>query len=352
MSGVVVTVGGELHAGWTAARITRSLEQAAGTYRLTLTDRDPGRTSPRPYRPGARAAVALDGDTVITGWIDSVRPRYDAGSHTVEVAGRDAVGDLVDCSAASEPGEWRGAPLEEIAAALAAPYGIDVVAVVDTGAPLARFRIEEGETVYESIERGCRMRAVLPISDGGGRLVLGRPGRARAGVVLRRGDTILAASGESDWTGRYSRYRVLGQQPGSDFLGAGAAAHVRAEATDPVVTRHRPLTLLAEQALDDAEAADRAAWEADVRAARARRLTVRVRGWRERGDTGPLWAPGVLVRVADDWLAVDTDMLVGAVLYELDDEGTRTTLSLAPPAAYSGRPEAEAEADGGWGWLR
>ena len=125
---------------------------------------------------------------------------------------------------------------------------------------------------------------------------------------------------------------------------------MRAEATDPVVTRHRPLTLLAEQALDDAEAAERAAWEADVRAARARRLTVRVRGWRERGDTGPLWAPGVLVRVTDDWLAVDTDMLVGAVLYELDDEGTRTTLSLAPPAAYSGRPEAEA--DGGWGWLR
>lgn len=351
MSSVVVTIGGERHAGWTAARITRSLEQAAGTYRLTLTDETPVRVWPRPYRPGARVAVSLGGDTVITGWIDTVRPRYDADRHTIEIAGRDAVGDLVDCSAASAPGEWRDTSLEEIAAALAAPYGISVVAVADTGAPFRRYRIEEGETVYEAIERGCRLRGVLPLSDGGGRLVLGRPGRARAGVELRRGDNILAASGESDWTGRYSRYRVLGQQAGSDFLGAAGAAHVRGEAVDPVVTRHRPLTVLAEQGLDDGEAAERAAWEADVRAARARRLTVRVRGWRERGDAGVLWSPGAIVRVVDDWLAVDTDLLIAAVLYELDGEGARTTLTLTPPAAWSAQPPPADDGEG-WGWLR
>lgn len=149
---------------------------------------------------------------------------------------------------------------------------------------------------------------------------------------------------------RYSTYRVLGQQPGNDFLGAAGAAHVRATATDPAVTRHRPLVVLAEQALDDAEAAERAQWEADVRAARARRVTVQVRGWRERGDTGPLWAPGRLAHVDDDWLGLDREMLISAVVYSLDSEGTRATLSLAPPAAYAGRIEPDPEPQG-WGWL-
>ena len=344
-----VTIGGTRHTGWTSAEVVRSLDQAAGTYRIALTDRDPDRVSPPAYRPGARVGVSLDGETVVTGWIDAVRTRYDASSHAVEIAGRDAVGDLVDCSAASEPGEWHKAGLEEIARALAAPYGVEVVAAVDTGAAFGRYRIEEGETVYEAIERGCRLRGVLPLSDGAGRLVIGRPGRARAGVELRRTANVLAASAASDWTGRYSRYRVLGQQPGTDFLGASQAAHVRAEATDPAVTRHRPLTVLAEQALDDTEAAERAAWEADVRAARARRLTVTVRGWRERGDAGALWAPGVLVRVEDDWLGVHADLLIGSVRSTLGDEGTRSTLVLVPPAAYSGRaPAADGE---GLGWL-
>lgn len=352
MSTVGVTIGDVRYAGWTAARVTRSLEQAAGTVRLTLTDRDPGRVPVRALRaPGARVRVALDGETVITGWIDAARQRYDAGSHSIELAGRDAVGDLVDCSAASAPGEWHGARLEEIVTALAAPYGIPVVAEVDTGAPFRRYRIEEGETVYEAIERGCRMRRVLPLSDGAGGLLLGRAARDRAGVVLRRGDTILSAHGESDWTGRYSAYRVLGQQPGGDFLGASQAAHVHGAARDPVVTRHRPLTLLAEQALDDAEAAERAAWEASARAGRARRLTVRVRGWRERGDVGPLWAPGRVVPVDDDWLGVHTDMLVVGVLCELDDAGTRTTLSLSSTTAWSDQPVV-VDDEGGQGWLR
>lgn len=348
---ITVTIDGVRHTGWTSAEITRSLEQAAGTYRLAMTERDPGRVSPRAYRPGAAATVEADGERVISGWVDAVRPRYDAGSHGIELAGRDAVGDLVDCSAASEPGEWRDARLDEIAAALAAPYGIRVTVEAHLGAAFRRFRIEEGETVYEALERGCRLRGVLPLSDGSGGLVLGRPVRSRAAVVLRRGETILSASGESDWRGRYGAYRVLGQQPGSDFLGASQAAHVHGEATDPAVTRHRPLTVLAEQALDDAEAVERAAWEADVRAARARRLSVEVRGWRERGETGALWAPGRVVRVEDDWLGVRADLLVGAVRYTLADEGTRATLALSPPAAYSGQPPAE-EAQEDLGWLR
>ncbi len=349
-----VTLAGRPYRGWTSVRVQRSLEQAAGSLTVTLSDRA-GADGPRlDLRPGAAVAVDLDGDRLLTGWIDSVRVRHDAGSHEIEASGRDAACDLVDCSAPSSPGEWRDAGLGEIASAIAAPYGVPVRAPAP-GAPLARFRIEEGETAYEAIERACRMRGLLPMSDPAGGLVLGRPARQRAAVALRHGVNVLAASAEATARDRYAEYRVLGQQPSSDLLGGDVAAHVAATAVDEGVDRPRRLTLLAEQALSDAEARQRAEWEASVRAARSRRAAVRVAGWREHGDRGPLWAPGALVRVVDDWLGLDRDLLVTSVTWLAGPDGAVCDLGLVPADAYDPaprpaprRPAATAGADAEW----
>lgn len=339
MSGVTVAIGGERYSGWLSASVTRSLDHVAGTVRLTLTDRHtPGQAA---IAPGAAIAVSAGGDRVIAGYIDTVRLRRAADSAEIEVAGRDATGDLVDCSAAGAPGEWHDARLEAIVADLVRPYGVRVATTGDTGAPYRRYRIEEGETVYEAVERGCRLRGLLPMSDGRGGLVLGRPGRHRAAVTLRGGVDILSIRVESDWSRRHSTYRVLGQQTGGWLIGAARAAHVAGEAVDPGISRHRPLVVLAEQAVDDVEAGGRAQWEADVRAARGLRVTVRVAGWRERGDVGALWEPGRIVRVIDERAQLDRDLLIASVAYSHDDPGgTLATLTLAPPAAYSARPVA------------
>jgi len=347
---VTLTVGGRRHEGWTAASVVRSLETVAGAFRLGLTERAPGEAAPRPVRPGDPCAVTLDGNPVVRGYIDAVRVGYDADGHGLDVAGRDAAGDLVDCSAAAEPGEWHNERLEAIAAALAGPFGIPVRAEADTGEPFRRFRIEEGETVFEAIERACRFRRLLPLSDGAGGLALGRPARSRAEGRLVRGDNILAAAGETGWIDRYSDYTLRGQQPGSDFLGAERAAHVAARARDPGVTRHRPLTLVGEQALDAAEAQERIEWEATVRASRARRASVTVQGWRETPN-GPLWAPGRLVRVTDDWLGLDRELLVVSTEQSIDDGGTLTRMTLMPEDAFSPAPaEAPAATQERTGW--
>ena len=92
------------HIGWTEATITRSLETIAGTFAVTLSERDPGETRPRVVRPGDRCRVELEDEAVIEGYIDAVTIDYDATSHTIAVRGRDATGDLVDCSAADRAG--------------------------------------------------------------------------------------------------------------------------------------------------------------------------------------------------------------------------------------------------------
>ena len=342
---VSLNIGGSEHVGWSEATVTRSLETIAGAFTCRLSEREPGETAPRVIRPGDDCRVALEGDTVLQGWVDAVTVDYDAGSHSISVRGRDATGDLVDCSAATEPGEWHNARLEEIARALCEPFGISVSRETDTGAPFRRFRIEEGESVFEAIERACRFRAVLPLSDGAGGLVLGSPSRSRTEVRLERGVNILSASGTASWLSRFSDYTLQGQQAGATWLNATEIAHVTATARDEGVNRHRPLIIIGEQSLDADEARARIQWEANVRAARARSAQVTVQGWRETPDSD-LWSPGRLVFLSDEWLGINQELLVSSVAQSLSSGGTTTALSLVPQDAFVQRAQPEAAVPG------
>ena len=345
-----LAVAGARWEGWTEVRVTRSLEALCSTFSLALSERWPGQDTPRPIRTGDAAVVTLDGDTVVAGHVDEVDVQSTPDAHALAVSGRDATADLVDCSAHTEPGEWHGETLDRIATAIAAPYGVTVRADADVGKPFAKFRIEEGEAAWEAIERACRMRAVLGVSDGAGTLVLTSPPAGRAAVALERGVNILSAQVTIDRRDRYGTYVVLGQQPGTDFLGAAETAHVRATATDPGVRPERLLILLAEQSADIDAAQVRADWEASGRAARSRRVSIRTPGWRQ-GPDGPLWRPNLLTTVRDGTLGLDGDLLTVSVRHVLSEEtGTVTDLDLAPPDAWRPTLEPEPPADAGSGW--
>lgn len=348
MSDVVLTVGSSVYGGWKTVSVSRSIEQIAGTFGLGISERWPGQQALRGILPGNVCTVAIDGTVVITGHVDDVAPSYSASQHSVDVAGRDATGDLVDCSAVSGSGEWRDRKLEAIAADLCKPFGISVKATIDTGSTFKRFRIEEGESAFEAIERACRMRAVLPVSDSKGGLVLTRAGTSRAGVRLVKGENILEASGEFSWRDRYSRYTVKSQKPGTDDESSGAeTSQIMGEATDGGVGRYRPLIMLAEQAADRKASKERAVWEANVRAARSRRVSATLQGWRETPD-GPLWEPNRIVHLTDNWLAVDQDMLISGVTLTKDENGTRAALSLMPPEAFALLAKTSSKEGEGW----
>ena len=337
---IALRIGGRIHQGWTEATVTRSLETLCSTFRMALSERTAGETAPRAVSPGDGCTVSVDGEQVLRGYVDEVRPRYDSGDHMISVRGRDATADLVDCSAASHPGEWQNETLDQITRGLVAPFGLEVTVETDVGAPFTKFRIDEGETVFEAIERGCRYRGVLPLSDGNGGLLITHPSRARSSTLLRRGTNILAAEGVANWSDRYSEYTLLGQQAGSDFLTGEAAAHVTASARDPGVQRHRPLTIIGEQSIDTDEAEARVQWEANVRAARSRSVSVSVQGWRER-EGGGLWSPGQVVHLSDDWLGIDRDLLIASTAHSLSRAGTITKMTLFPPDAFVQRAEPE-----------
>jgi prophage tail gpP-like protein len=337
-STLTMTVAGQSYGGWKAARIRTSIETLAGGFSVTASERWPQDAGAKRIRTGDAVRLSIGGATVITGSIDAVRVRYDAGSHDIEFTGRDATGDLVDCSADHEPGEWRSQKLEAIAAALAAPFGIKVGVSADTGATFESFRLTDGETVAAAIERLCRHRGLLRVADGKGGLVLTRAGTGRAPAALVLGQNAVEASGEFDDSQRFSQYRVKGQHPTVDLQAPTQTVSPSAVVRDRGMGRHRPLIVIAEEPGDEAQYATRAQWEANMRYGKSRRATYTVPGWTAAGT---LWRPNAMVHVRDDFVGIDEEMLIVGVDFSLDEQGSRTAISVARRQAFELLPMPE-----------
>lgn len=318
------------YGGWKSVRVERSIDAVAGGFSIGMADpRNPRILVPKevlgwPIAPGDGCRVLIGDDVVIDGWIDETAPAISADSHDLSVSGRDRTGDLVDCSADHSPDEWN-APLDQIAAILCRPFGIQVsVAGVDLGAPFAPFKLQPEETAFGAIERMCRMRAVLPMSDGAGGLLLTRAGAARAASAIVEGENLLWAKATYSMKERYSRVTVKGERG-------------KASATDPMVARHRPLIVLAEQEDDGVPSEARARWETTVRAGRAGKVTVAVQGWRQAD--GSLWPLNAEAAVHIPTLDLSGRLLIAARRLVLDEGGRVTELDLVRRDAYDLLPE-------------
>lgn len=344
---ITLRVDGLIYGGWKRASVTRSIEQMAGTFALDVTDRWEEDSPARPIQPGQPCSVEVGAAAIIVGFVDDAAVRYDGESRQISIQGRDRAADLVDCSALHDPDEWNGQTLTRLVEILAAPFSIRVRADVPVGQPFGTFKLQPGETAFSAIERLCRARGVLPVSDGRGGLLLTRAGsrRAAAPLELGRDGNVMSAEGSFSKRDRHSLYVVRGSSQGSDQAW-GPQLAAEGTARDAAVGRYRPLVIVAETQVDTGTAEARAAWEASTRAGRGVRSTYTVQGW---SVGGRLWQPNSLTRVRDSILAIDQDMLIVGVRYELSEEaGTRTALTVVHPDAYKLIPLPEETEEPGW----
>lgn len=344
MPDLELKIGATRYSGWESVRVSRGIDRLAGSYELRLTENAAGLNVMRAIRPGQAVSVYADGEQVISGFIDTVAPDYDAEQHALHVSGRDATGDLVDCAAVHKSGGWQNRSLAQIAFDLIQPFKSGLEVVADVGQPFAEWRIEPGETVFENLDRAARYRGVLLYSDGLGNLVIGQPGTAPAPGALTLGKNILRARGHSSELERFADYIVRAQQAGTDAVYGSMAAGPSGEALDAAVGRYRPTVIVAEGASDAAGCQARAEWERTVKAARAHQVVYTVLGWRANGK---LWQPNALVPVTDDFLGIDDRRLIARVDFVLDEDGKRTELTVVPRHAYDPQKLPQPEPLGG-----
>ncbi len=339
-----LTVNGLEYGGWESVLVQRSIENAAGSFEISVSERWPGQPADRPIRPGSRCSVRLGADLVITGYVDGVSKAIEAGSHSVSVRGRDAVGDLIDCSPPPEPGEWLNLTVLDIAQQIATPFGISVTSDVSVGEPFLKASLNPGQTAFGLIGALCNYRALLPVSTGDGNLLLTRAGTARAPSALREGENIEAAVLRLSWEDRFSEYNVRGQSQGTAQIEGIAASQASATALDSEVSRHRPLTVVPGLGISSREAQERASWESTSRAGRSSYAEIVVTGWRDAA--GRLWPLNSLVSVLSPTLGLSREMLIVGIENRLDAGGQTTRLLLARLDAFQKIAQPEPAANG------
>lgn len=340
MHDVQLKVGGREYGGWKSVRVSRSIEQIAGTFEVGVSKIWPGRDPERDIvkiKMGDACSLEMDGETVITGFVDDVRIKHTSKTHDVTVAGRDATGDLVDCSAIHKSGQWSNETMEGIASDLCRPFGIQVDVKTDTGKRLTHWAISQGETAFACLERLARDRAVLLLSDGRGGLVIARAGSDRAAPLVL-GKNILEAEASLSSRDRYSLYIAMAQGTGQDD-GSVPAAWISPKkmVSDETMaeSRSRPLIVIHDgYVTGGATLEQRAQWEANVRAGRSVDVNVKVQGWAE-GPRGGLWHPNRISHVFDPDLRLDSDLLIKKVDFVLDENGTFAELALTDPLAFT-----------------
>ncbi|HEY1029747.1 MAG TPA: hypothetical protein VGE28_19200 [Pseudomonas sp.] len=341
---VVLQIGSDRHTGWQEVSIRLSLEQIADEFQLTLTERWSESGQVRPVSPDEACTLQIGDELVLTGFLDEVLPDYDATTHTIVANGRSKAADLVDCSGKEQ--RFANRTLQQVAAALAQPYGIEVVDTVGATKPLRSFVLEGGQPIAEAIERAAQLRGARVVSDAQGRLLIVHAVQREIRTALVLGENIRKASGVFSNRDRFNQYIVEGQTPGDDQWNGSSASGPRGTATDPRVRRPRTTLVVCDTPADGGDCSARAELEARMRWANGRGVTYTVSGWKhEQG----VWRPGDLVPVRDPWLGLDESLLVSAVQLIDGLDGRRAELRMVPPAAFEPVPISEPKSGSGSG---
>jgi prophage tail gpP-like protein len=279
---------------------------------------------------GDECEVLLDGESILTGYVDTLSDEDNPGELRFTAAGRSKTADLADCSA--EHRSFKNAKPSMIAAAYAEASGIGVFVEGDEGPPFPSFVTEKGETNMDAIGRICAKRGLVAYAVGD-QLILGRTGARRTATELTRGQRpLMSTTCSSSWYARYSHYVFRGQVKSSETAFGKKAAQLKHAVIDPEITRYRPLILQIDATRAD-DLREHAEMERNRRAGQSLQVTCRVEG--HQTVEGYAWRPNVLVRVMNPILRLDLELLVATVNFRFGaSEPDVTELLLVPPETY------------------
>jgi prophage tail gpP-like protein len=334
---VTLLVDGEELSGFKTVSIISSLETLCGSFDVTLADKLDGKNFK--LKTQSSCVVKIGNDTVITGYIDRVNMKVDPRSHTVSIRGRDKTADLVDSSIVTPPLEYaKKQDLFKLVQKWVAPHGLTVVKDYDIVPQFPqKIAVSIGETVAEVIIRACRMKGIIPITDGLGRLLLTASGGELSDDSLAWEVNVKSGEAQYDYANRFYKYTFRTQNNNEDEVIAelwNRSLEVSGSATDPSVKRtNRQVVLDVEHDATRDECKKRAEVEALVRAANGQGASVVVQGWRQ--STGKLWKKNMIVPVDIPPLYINQELLISEVNYMLGDDGSETLLKLVRPDAFN-----------------
>lgn len=330
VNNIVMSIGGVMQSVWQRYEVDSDLQIAADGWRFQLS---PG-TYPLSSEivPGAPVTLSIDGEAILTGFVDDVETVTNKQGRSLDLSGRDLAGQLVDCSVDVKGGGERIA-LNKIIQRFVAPLNIIRSQRIDADATLTRDRVnvEPGDTIWDALSHAAEANGLWPWMEPDGTLVVGGPDYSQptvAQLVLRssgKGNNVSEVRVSRSLRNRFSHMTVYGQAPGT-YVEDGKHG-VTATARDEGVKLYRPRVVV-----------DHECSTTQLCRLRGRKLladgrlegnTITVLMAGHRRPDGELWKPGVRVecdferdRISGIWFVMGRRFFKGL------DGGTYTELRL------------------------
>ena len=325
-------VGGMEYTAFERAAVTYSANKAARAFAFTVTDAAFGEDLAWNFMPGTPATVLANGQLLVTGYINTMTPSFDAKNHTVEVSGSSKGFDSVKSAAEHEKGEFRNKTPLQIAQELD-KQGVGFSSDIQQK-QIEYFRLNPNETVFEAVERATRRFPQLLQGMPDGSIKLTKGGTGGMNSPLIEGFNILAGSATFDDTDQHSEYKVKGQRVfGTDKK----SLQIVAVEKDHSVKRHLPKHIHQETDIDDDSAKNRAKHHKNRQQGESVTARIKTQSWFD--SAGQLWVANGLVYVMSPTLKLRQQMLIKDVSLSQDNGtngGTYAQLSLVLPQAFDG----------------
>lgn len=332
MNKVEMYVNDQIYTGWTSVKITRSIKAVAGSFELGVSNNWTNEKKGWIIAPLDKTTLKIDGQTIITGFVDKISSAFEGKSRTISISGRDHTGDLVDCSYIG-PASLDGINLKTFIQKVVSPFGLKFISEIELSSKTEDFKAQQGETAFAFLDRVLRLRGYLLSSNVQGDLIISKIGEKRSTSAIHEGVNAVSCSFDFDATERFSQYIVKGQSKGSEEFMPEQSSQVSSSYTDSEVKRYRPLVIMAEGGVDPALAQERAKWESINRAAKSALIKATVKGWKKQD--GSLWTPNEIVHFESTYFNLKMDLLISEIVYEQDiTGGTRCELTLERKDAY------------------
>ncbi|KWH56297.1 phage baseplate assembly protein [Burkholderia cepacia] len=302
---VTLLIGGKAHAAWSSYSIDSDLLTPADAWEVRLTQ--PAGKMPDTVKAGAHVEVKIGRDTVLLGYVDSVRRRTGKTEKTLILHGRDYAAILRDCSAPIFTA--RQVTLAEVVANVVKPLGIKKIRIDSARAHHAwdKITVDPGDTAWDTLAHAAEGEGLWPWFDPDGTLVVGGPDYTTppvASLILResgKGNNVEWFDEDRSIAERHSEVTVLGQAHGTHQEAGKHALKVTVK--DKTVPVYRPKIHVDHDAPNLAAAEARARKIISDSALAAHTLRASVQG--HRTSDGVLWKPGQRVHVI--WEECDID---------------------------------------------
>lgn len=348
-----VEIEGQVYENFTRAEVVRSMRSLLGSFSFEATA---NKANVLPVKGNEQVRILADGEVIMTGYADPLDVQYSASGHSITASGRDLAQDLVDSSVKGDK-SFSGGTLSNLIEKVLLNLGLNLK-VISNVTGLAAFDTIAAATTsqkaYEFLEGYARKRQVILNTDADSNIIIVRGSTTPSGIVLNHvknditlRNNILSANIGFDNTNRYNTYQARSNSnPGAGGIFAISDSpkeivNVKNSAIDSKVRSTRYLEFEAEESMKAEDLGKRAQWEANIRRANSFYYSCTVQG--HRTDSGEIWEPNTLVVVNDEYMGLQTNLLISDVTFSYDlSNGSTTRLDMTLPDAFSIQAELDA----------